>query len=140
MTTAPNSLSQLNKVVVACIDGRRLKGYLYNFSALKDFFDLLPQENPLQERGSRIELNSVKAVFFVKDFIGNSDRARSDCKDSKKHGRKIEVKCSDGETLVGMTEGYNPQKLGFFLFPVNDADNNIRAFVINKNVVAAKWV
>jgi small nuclear ribonucleoprotein (snRNP)-like protein len=140
MAAAPTNLSQLNKVVVACLDGRRLKGYLYNFSALKDFFDLLPQENPLQERGTRVDLKDIKAVFFVRDFTGSPDRKRNNSADSKKHGRKIEVSCKDGEVMVGMTEGYNPQKLGFFMFPIDEDDNNIRAFVVNKNVTKVKWV
>jgi hypothetical protein len=139
MAAAPTNLSQLNKVVVACLDGHRLKGYLYNFSAMKDYFDLLPQDNPLHERGTRIELKGIKAVFFVRDFAGNRDRKRNNSADQKKHGRKIEVTCRDGEVMLGMTEGYNPQKIGFFMFPVDEDDNNIRAFVVNKNVAAVKW-
>jgi small nuclear ribonucleoprotein (snRNP)-like protein len=140
VSASPTNLGQLNKVVVAFVDGRRLKGFLYNFSALKDSFDLLPQENPVQSRGERIELNAVKAIFFVKDFTGNRDRSRTASGDSKAHGRKIEVQCHDGETMVGTTEGYNPQKLGFFMFPASEDDNNIRAFVINKNVVKTRWL
>lgn len=132
--------SQVNRVVVACLDGQRLKGYVYNFSALKDSFDLVPQENPRQERGTRIDLKNIKAVFFVKDFAGSPDRKRNHAGDSKKHGRKIEVTCKDGEVMVGMTEGYNPQKLGFFMFPVDEDDNNIRVFVVSKNVTDVKWV
>jgi small nuclear ribonucleoprotein (snRNP)-like protein len=139
VATAPSNLSQLNKVVVGCLDGRRLKGYLYNFSALKDCFSLLPQENPLHERGIQILLKDIKAIFFVKDFAGSRDRKRNNSGDSKKHGRKIEVTCKDGEIMIGMTEGYNPQKLGFFLFPLDEEDNNIRAFVINSNVAKVKW-
>lgn len=140
MATAPSNLSQLNKAVVAFLDGRRLKGYLYNFSALKTFFDLLPQENPLLERGTRIDFGEVKAIFFVRDFVGNAGRQRVTAVDPKKHGRKIQVACKDGEILVGMTEGFNPQKPGFFLFPISEQDNNLRAFVINKNVTSVKFV
>ncbi len=140
MSVAPISLSQLNKVVIALMDGRRLKGYLFNFSALKDSFDLLNIDNPLQERGTRIELKDVKAIFFVKDFTGNPDRHRDGAADPKRHGRKVAVKCKDGETMIGTTEGYNPQKLGFFMFPVDEEDNNIRIFVVNKNVNTVKWI
>ena len=73
MATPPRTLDRLNKVVVAYLDGRRLKGYVYNFSALRDSFHLLPQENPLQERGAEVALKDLKAVFFVKDFIGNRE-------------------------------------------------------------------
>lgn len=139
MAASPINSSQLNRVVVACLDGQRFKGFVYNFSALKDFFDLLPQENTKQERGTRIDLKDIKAVFFVKDFVGSRDRKRNNTGDSKKHGRKIEVTCKDGEIMVGMTEGYNPQKLGFFMFPIDEDDNNIRVFVISRNVANVKW-
>jgi len=43
------------------------------------------------------------------------------------------VSFSDGEKLVGKTEGYNPQKLGFFVFPADPKSNNLRIFVITKN-------
>ncbi len=138
--SAPTSLSQLNKVVVACMDGRRIKGYLFNFSALKDSFNLLPTDNPLQERGTRVDLKDVKAIFFVKDFTGNPGRQRQDSADPNRHGRKVAVTCKDGEVMMGTTEGYNPQKPGFFMFPADEADNNVRIFVVNKNIISVKWI
>ena len=133
MATSPATLSRLNKVVLACLDGRRIKGYVYDFSALKDFLNLLPQENPLQEHATRVELKDLKAVFFVKDFIGNSQYREDPRAESSMHGRKIEVTFHDGETILGKTEGYNPQKLGFFVFPGDPQSNNIRIFVVSKN-------
>ena len=133
MATPPRALDQLNKVVVAYIDGRRLKGYVYDFSALKDSFNLLPQENPLQERGARVEMKDIKAVFFVKDFVGNPEYRQSPLAEERGYGRKIEVTFSDGEKVVGVTQGYNPQKLGFFMIPIDPKSNNVRIFVVNRN-------
>jgi len=133
MGTPARTLDQLNKVVVAHLDGRRLKGYAYDFSALKDSFNLLPQEDPLQGRGTKLEMKDLKAVFFVKDFVGNRDSHESELIEPKAHGRKIEVTFRDGERIVGTTEGYNPQKVGFFMLPANPKSNNLRMFVITKN-------
>jgi hypothetical protein len=50
------------------------------------------------------------------------------------HGRKVEVTFQDGEKMAGTTEAYNPQKLGFFLFPADTESNNTRVFIVNSNV------
>src|SRR4029077_9263005 len=107
MGAPPKPLDQANKVVVALLDGRRLKGYTYDFSPMKAAFNLLPSQNTLQERGVRVEMNDLKAVFFVKEFGGNPKRQEKTSADSHAHGRKIEVSFRDGEKILGKTEGYN---------------------------------
>ena len=140
MATSPGVPDKANKVVVAFVDGRRLKGYVYDFSALKDCFNVLPADKPLQEHGMKVLMQELKAVFFVKDFMGNPEYHDKAIVDEHIHGRKIEVTFPDGETIVGKTEGYNPQKLGFFMIPGDPASNNIRVFVINKNAKQVRFV
>ena len=134
MPTPPASLSKPNKVVVARLDGQRLKGYVSNFSAIRDSFRLFPAENSPHEAGTDVQFKSLKAIFFVKDLQGN--REHHDTYDVKApgHGRKIEVTFRDGEKIAGTTEAYNPQKPGFFLFPADPESNNTRVFVVNSNV------
>jgi hypothetical protein len=133
MGMPPRTVEQLTKVVVAFLDRRRQRGYTYDFSPMRDYLNLLPPEDPLQGGGTRVNLKDVKALFFVKDFVGNRNAQDTPDLDSPAHGRKIEVTFSDGEKLVGKTEGYNPQKLGFFMFPADPKSNNIRVYVITKN-------
>ena len=140
MSTLPRSLDQLSKVVIAFTDGRRQCGYTYNFSAMREAFDLLPPDDPLQQRGIRVALKDLKAIFFVRDFSGTREQRTRQYIESGEHGRKIEIVCSDGETIVGKTEGYNPQKPGFFVFPGDKGDNNARIFVINKNAKRVRFV
>lgn len=140
MATPPRPPEQANKVVVAFVDGRRLKGYVYDFSALKDAFNVLPTEKTLQEHGIKVLMRDLKAVFFVKDFSGNPEYHDKAIVDEHIHGRKIEVSFRDGETIVGKTEGYNAQKLGFFMVPGDPVSNNIRVFVINKNAQRVRFV
>jgi hypothetical protein len=83
-------------------------------------------------------MKDLKAVFFVKDFAGNRDNNETTSADGVKHGRKITITFQDGEDLSGATEAYSPQKLGFFMFPLNPNGNNLRIFVVNKNVRALK--
>ena len=140
MATPPRTPELGNKAVAAFVDGRRLKGYVYDFSALKDFFDLLPADKPLHEHGIKVQMRELKAVFFVKDFGGNPEYHDKPVVDEHIHGRKIEVSFPDGEKIVGKTEGYNPQKLGFFMAPGDPASNNIRIFVITKNTKQVRFV
>jgi len=133
MGTPPKNPEQLNKVVVAFLNGGRIKGYAYDFSPMRESFNLLPQDNPHQGEAVKVELKDLKAVFFVWDFGGHAEYNEDSHADSSLHGRRIEVTFNDGEKLVGRTEGYNAQKLGFFMFPVDPRSNNIRIFVITKN-------
>jgi hypothetical protein len=126
--------ANVNRAVVAFLDGRRMKGFIFNFSAIKETFRLFPDE--LQKKaGTDVMMRELKAVFFVKDFSGNPDYTETADVSAPKHGRKIDVEFRDGEKLAGMTDAYNAQKLGFFIFPLDSKSNNLRIFVVNKNVL-----
>jgi hypothetical protein len=134
MGTSAKTLNHLNKVVVGFLNGGRLKGYIYDFSPLKESFSLLPQEDPLRGQRINVELKDLKAVFFVWDFSGKPEYHESLRADAPKYGRTIEVTFTDGEKIVGRTEAYNPQRLGFFVFPADPKSNNIRIFVVTRNI------
>ena len=138
MGTPPTQLNKPSKVVVGCLDGRRLKGFVFNFSPLRDQFRLFPEENSPHELGTDVKLDGVKAVFFVKDFTGH--REHHDTYDLQKcaHGRKLEVTFLDGEKIAGTTEAYNPKKAGFFIFPADPESNNTRIYVVSKSVSQVK--
>jgi hypothetical protein len=138
MTTSATPMSSASKVVVACLDGERRKGYVFNFSALRDSFHLFPEPNSPQSAAKDLQLRDVKAIFFVKEFAGNRERQDSHELEEGAHGRKLEVTFHDGEKVPGTTEAYNPKKLGFFMFPADPESNNTRIFVINANVSKVK--
>jgi len=140
MGTPASALDRLNKVVVGYLDRRRVKGYAYDFSALKESFNLLPPEDPFQGRGTKVEIKDLKAIFFVKDFTGKLLFQESLLTEAPKHGRKIEVAFHDGEKIAGRTEGFNPQKLGFFVFPDDPMSNNTRIFVVTKNAHQVRFI
>jgi hypothetical protein len=127
------------KVVVAYLDGRRLKGYTNDFSPVRDQFFLFPEgaDPKPGERGTPVRIAELKAVFFVKDFVGNPVSSQTAAA-APLPGKKIEVTFADGEKLVGSSVAYNPRNLGFFMQPASPADNNERIFVINRNVKQVK--
>ena len=137
---ATNILDNRNKAVVAFLDGRRLKGYIYNFSAQKERFRLFLEQDPSQREGTDVQMKDLKAIFFAKDFAGDREYTESQTLTSQNQGRKAEVTFRDGEKLVGTTDAYNPQKVGFFLVPADPRSNNLRVFVITKNATQIRWI
>ncbi len=127
------------KVVAAYLDGRRLKGTTNDFSPARGQFFLFPVgvEPKPGDRGTAVRVADLKAVFFVKDFTGNS-LPRNAVATSPLPGKKIEVTFADGEKRFGFSVAYNPKNLGFFLQPADAADNNERIFVVNQNVRRVK--
>ena len=138
MGTSPTQASSVSKVVIGKIDGTRLKGYIFNFSPMRDSFRLFPEPNSAQDAGKDVQLREVKAIFFVRDFSGNRERKDSQQVGAGVHGRKLEVTFRDNEKIAGTTEAYNPQKVGFFIFPADSESNNSRIFVVNAAVRQVK--
>lgn len=137
---APNPPDERNRAVVAFLDGRRLKGYIYNFSAQRDRFCLFPEQNGLQGESTDVQMKDLKAIFFAKDFLRNRESQESQTPDSQKQARKAEVTFRDGEKLVGMADDPDPQKSGFFLVPIDPRSNNLRVFVIAKNALQIRRI
>lgn len=123
------------KVVIRYSNGDVVKGSTQNFFPNKDCFHLFPSDRPYGEV-IEVVLKELKAVFLVRDFIGNSqyiERKRY-IEGEKPTGKKVEVTFGDGEVLVGSTLGYDLNRKGFFIFPVDPNSNNIRVFVISSAV------
>src|SRR5215471_1811880 len=134
----PGTGVQSNKVVVALVDNRRIKGFVYNFSPLRETFSVFPTESAQKAEAKDIRLKDVKAVFFVKDFMGNSARNDVQSPEQLRRGRKMEITFRDGETMIWATEAYHPQKPGLFMFPADTDGNNTRIFVVNANLQSVK--
>jgi len=64
MSMTGTAISSASKVVVACLDGERRKGYVFNFSALRDSFRLFPEANSPQSAGTDLQIRDVKAIFL----------------------------------------------------------------------------
>jgi hypothetical protein len=119
-----------NKVVVHYKNGAVIKGTTLDFVAEKPKFHLTHPDQRIEE----IDLETTKAVFFVKTFEGNKDYREpkdfSGVKPADLRGLKVKVAFQDGETVLGSTMGYNKQRKGFFILPVDPQSNNIRIYVV----------
>ena len=122
-----------HKVVARFRDGSLAKGFTHDFSPYNDVFHIT---KPKDEREAlEISMSRLKAVFFVKSFLGEQAFKGRDF--AKKRlslisGMKLKVTFVDEETIYGTTNGYSPLRKGFFLMPANKASNNERLFVIRE--------
>jgi hypothetical protein len=116
----------MNKVVVKYKDGSIVKGRTNNFIPNKTFFHL----QPIEGAQIQVHIEDLKAIFFVKDFDGTKDHKKSYNDKVPGGGRRIQVKFLDGETIVGYTTGYSPDRHGFFVVPADLKGNNERIFVV----------
>jgi hypothetical protein len=117
-----------NKVVVHFRSGEIRKGMTEDFFPNKDTFHLKGADGGEVQK---VDMSALKAVFFVKSFAGDPTyRERTDVERSG-FGKKIQVIFADGEVQVGYTQGYAPERSGFFFFPSDPVGNNERIFVLN---------
>ena len=121
-----------NKIVARYLDGRVEKGTTTDFSPNKDLFHLAPLEAQPGGKPMEIRISDMKAVFFVRDFTGNRDYNDRKEFDSARPavGRRIKVIFKDGELMVGTTQGYQPNRPGFFVVPADEKSNVERCFVV----------
>ncbi|NJD57410.1 MAG: hypothetical protein FIA94_13545 [Nitrospirae bacterium] len=127
------------KIVLRFLDGTILKGYLEGFS---EEASIVTVRAAAMDRAVEVDVDNLKAIFFVKTFEGNS---RYNEKKSygirKPQGNRTYVKFNDGEDMVGFITGEVPWDKGFFLsghkgkvkgfylLPTDKGSNNIRVFV-----------
>jgi hypothetical protein len=121
-----------NKIVVRYQDGRVSKGFTSDFMPNKDMFHLVQVNVPVDSKPAEIHVKELKAIYFVKDFLGNRNYNEKKTFDASKPvvGKKIMVVFKDGEKMVGTTQGYQPGRPGFFVFPADPQSNIERFFVV----------
>jgi len=121
-----------NKIVARYQDGRLMKGFTNNFSPDKNIFHLVEMNAPSGSKTLAVCVPDLKAIFFVKDFVGNPEYNDRKEFDSTKPvvGRRIKVVFKDGELMIGTTHGYRPDRMGFFIVPADPISNIERCFVV----------
>jgi hypothetical protein len=124
------------KVVARYQDGRIVKGTSLDVDPNRTVFHV-------REDGAaavRVDMNELKALFFVKTLEGDAGRNEGmevDASDPRARGSKlVKLGFADGETIVGLTIAYPPRKQFFFVNPVDAGSNNIR-ILVNGNAVTA---
>jgi hypothetical protein len=128
------------KIVVNLRSGVVHKGVTHDFSPKQDAFHVLPAEGggvPV-----RVQLIDMKAIFWVKDYLGNRDFvARRDFDPGRTiEGKRAILTFADGETMWGAVTEDDPSVPGFFFVPSDERDNNLKIFVIRNGLKDLRWV
>jgi hypothetical protein len=127
------------KIVVHMVGGTIHKGITLDFEPDRSEFHLLPAEGggvPV-----RIRVGEMKALFYVKDWLGNRDFvARRSFDTIREQGRKAILTFRDGETMWGTVGQGEESDQGFFFYPVDEQDNNDRIFVVRDSLEEIRWV
>lgn len=116
-----------NLLVAHYRNGRLVKGTTTDFLPTRETLHIHTESSV-----ETVRLVELKALFFVRDLSGDpsrKDRNEFDVNRSL-HGRRIRVEFEDGEVLVGTTQGYQPERAGFFVTPADHDANHERVFVL----------
>ena len=123
-----------HKVVAHFIGGKVVKGISHDINAQKPFCHI----RTLEQESIPVKLSDLKALFFVRDLAGDSQREEGrmlEAHDLRARGaHPIEVEFGDGERVMGLTAGYPPPGAFFFVLPVDARSNNLR-ILVNKAAV-----
>ena len=131
-----------SKIVVRYRSGKIIKGYTQNFLPNRPAFHVSRAEGTGSGDLVEVNLEDLKAVFFVRDFAGNPKHVERKqlAPGERVQGRLMEVNCKDGEVIVGTTSGYDPKRPGFFLFPLDRSTNTERVFLVRSAVRTARFL
>ena len=122
------------KIIIRYPDGRILKGSTTDFSPAKSSFHMSVKDS---DETLEIKIEHLKAVFFVKDFEGDRNYRKRNDVERVGLGRKISVLFKDGEMMVGYSQGFSKERVGFFLFPADSNSNNEKVFIVNAATISA---
>lgn len=122
-----------HKIVVHMKGGAIRKGVTQDFDPAGRMFHLLPAEGggvPV-----RVQLEEMKALFYVKDYLGNRDYvSQQRFERVQRSGLKVILTFHDGETLYGTVAEEDQLAERFFVYPADERDNNIRLFVMRNSL------
>jgi len=110
-----------SKAVLRYRDGRTERVDLAPIDHAREVFSVTRDSGEKSE----VPYSALKAVFFPR---------REGVPLEEASGSTISIEFSDGEVIRGIAH-YNPEKNGFFLFPL-DRSKNDRIFVVNSAIVS----
>ncbi len=110
------------QVVLRYRNGQTVRGALVDTDAEREVFTFSPADGVHQ----KVPFREIKAVFFP--------RTAPDAPLEPATGSTIAVEFADGEVIRGSAH-YNPERNGFFLYPL-DRSKNDRIYVVNSAIVS----
>jgi hypothetical protein len=109
------------QVVLRYRDGRAERATLLETDAEREIFKVAHDGGASND----IPFSNLKAVFFPRESLEPVEEAA---------GSTLAIEFADGEVIRGIAH-YNPERNGFFLFPL-DRSKNDRIFVVNSAILS----
>lgn len=117
-----------NRVVARALDGTMVKGTCLAVDPARPTCQIRTATVPVD-----IPLAQLKALFFVRDLVGNARREDSqvlDPDDPRLAGANlVEILFQDGERLMGLAEEFPPDLPFWYVTPLDAGSNNLRILV-----------
>ena len=110
------------EVVLRYRDGTTRRATLLGTDTDREIFSIQGDDGKARE----IPFKELKAVFFPQREADESMEPVA--------GSQLSVEFADGEVIRGVAH-YNPERNGFFLFPL-DRSKNDRIFVVNSAIMS----
>lgn len=124
------------KVVAHFIDHEIVKGTSMDVDPGKPRCHVRTED----KRTVEVDLEQLKALYFVKDFGGRPDydeAQQPNPNDMRLRGsHQVQMTFRDGEQLAGLMNRYPPNRPYFFVLPMDPSSNNIR-ILVNREAVAS---
>ena len=115
-------MAQNPEVVLRYRDGRTQRATLTKADTDREVFVIVEEDG----KPAEVPFGRLKAVFFPQRDADDSIEPAV--------GSQLSVEFADGEVIRGIAQ-YNPERNGFFLFPL-DRSKNDRIFVVNSAIMS----
>lgn len=117
-----------SRVVARAIDGTLIKGTCLAVEPGRPTCQIRTATESVD-----VDLASLKALFFVRDLVGNARRQETQLvapTDPRLEGKTlIEILFRDGERLLGLTETFPPPGQFYYVTPLDTGSNNLKMLV-----------
>lgn len=126
-------------IIARTKDGALVRGYLYAGRSLtRGRLNVKTLEGAVLP----VELEHLKAVFFVRDFEGDKGYMENKAlrTEPDRAGLRVRIRFDDNETIEGVVENSVEllQAPGFFLWPADPESNNSLIYVVKSALLGFK--
>ncbi len=125
-----------SKAIIRFKDKTMMKGTVSRFSPFYKHFRF----EMLNGDVVSVDMDKIKAMFFVKSFDGNRSYRYSYNDEIPGAGEKYFVKFDDGEEMVGYTTQLDYSAHGFYMTPADVQGNNTYVFASRSAIESMSFV
>ncbi|MCX7959584.1 MAG: FHA domain-containing protein, partial [Deltaproteobacteria bacterium] len=118
--------SEFERIVIRYFSGKIIKRII---SDINIDIDKLTIRNVLTGQFESYPMADLKAVFWVKNLIGDPSRVDRQGFVKEADPSNLFVEFKDGECQWGSQSGYSEKSYGFFFYPHDADSNNIKCYI-----------